>query len=105
MFVYKDEDICLSDFDDNFREDSPVLTEAEIVMVKASETNRQSDAMAVQRAFSMGGKVKKIQILILLWFAFFYCNVLFFSLYNSLQWFLSRNLHSQIPKHNHTLQR
>lgn len=76
MFVYKDEDICLSDFDDDFREDSPVLSEAEIAMVKPSETNRQSDAMAVQRAFSMSGKVKKKnnQILILLWFAFFYCN-------------------------------
>lgn len=59
MFVYKDEDICLSDFDDNFREDSPVLSEAEIAMVKPSETNRQSDAMAVQRAFSISGNVKK----------------------------------------------
>lgn len=61
MFVYKDEDICLSDFDDNFREDSPVLTQAEIAM-KPSETDRQSDAMTVQRAFSMSGKVNKIQI-------------------------------------------
>jgi hypothetical protein len=80
VFVYKDEDICLSDFDDNFREDSPVLSKAEIAMVKPSETIRKSDAMAVQRAFSMSGKVKKKksnkknQILILLWFAFFYCN-------------------------------
>ncbi|XP_059433464.1 ABC transporter D family member 1 isoform X1 [Corylus avellana] len=37
------------------REDSPVLTQAEIAM-KPSETDRQSDAMTVQRAFSMSGK-------------------------------------------------
>lgn len=38
------------------REESPVLTEAEITMVNPSETDRQSDAMAVQRAFNTTGK-------------------------------------------------
>lgn len=83
MFVYKDEDICLSDFDDNFREDSPVLSEAEIAMVKPSETNRQSDAMAVQRAFSTSGKVKKNKksnfnrIMVCFYCNYYYCTTLF----------------------------
>lgn len=34
------------------REDSPVLTEADSTMANPVETNRQSDAMAVQRAFA-----------------------------------------------------
>ncbi|XP_041008725.1 ABC transporter D family member 1-like [Juglans microcarpa x Juglans regia] len=37
-------------------EDSPVLREADITMVKSPDTERQSGAMAVQRAFATAGK-------------------------------------------------
>jgi hypothetical protein len=61
VFVYvKNQGIYLLDFHCNSREESPVLTEAEITMVNPSETDRQSDAMAVQRAFNTTGKVKKM---------------------------------------------
>ncbi|KAB1210259.1 ABC transporter D family member 1 [Morella rubra] len=46
-------------FHDNSREDTPLLTEAEINMVKLSETERKSDAMAVQQAFASSGKKSK----------------------------------------------
>ena len=39
------------------REDSPVLSEAGLNTMKPSETERQSDAMAVQRAFANTKKV------------------------------------------------
>lgn len=49
--------VCLLDFYDIFREDSSVLDEAGIDTMKASETDRKSDAMTVKRAFALNRKV------------------------------------------------
>lgn len=52
-------------------------------MVKLSETERKSDAMAVQQAFASSGKVK-IQILVTVVFTFCYCTILLYAtLFNS----------------------
>lgn len=48
----------MPNFDDNCREDSPVLSVADITVVKSTDTERQSGALAVQRAFATAGKVK-----------------------------------------------
>lgn len=39
------------------RDDAPVITKSVTNMSKSSETDRQSDAMAVERAFVMAKKV------------------------------------------------
>ena len=68
--------------------------------MKASEKKRQSDAKAVQRAFSMSKKVYIYSDLVLLPSLFF----IFIEFDNFLN-FAPRILHFQIQRHSHILRR
>lgn len=59
MFIYsmKPSDILISYFPKNYRENSPLPTEDGLNGTISFETDRQSDAMAVQRAFATNQKV------------------------------------------------
>lgn len=48
----------MPNFDFNCREDSAVLSEADVTMVKSADSERQTGAMAVQRAFATAEKVE-----------------------------------------------
>lgn len=64
--------ICLLDFCENSRDDSPVLTETKTNVTKPSESDRQSDAMVVQRAFSITRKVLSFDFYVHLYGHFVY---------------------------------